>query len=189
MAKGLVAIQSHTAGAFSDELVHAMEWLARALVSSIDRDRSDAEDLELYTVFPELNSSAPRDDRDLAHELSVRVTQLGSLLDELSPDSTVDQRAGALAQARDLCRRIQQDTAQVLLNEPAPRTPPNPISALTEREREIAVLISDEQLTNAAISGLLCISEKTVKGHVGNILRKLGVPQRSAIKWVIAGEC
>lgn len=189
-ATGLMAIQSHTAGVFSDELVHAMEWLVRALVSSIDRDRSDAEDLELYLVFPELNSSSPRDRRDLAHELSARVAQLGHLLEGMGPDDTATQRAQILRQARDLCRRIQQDTAEALLaDDPAPTTPPNPICTLTEREREIAVLISDHQLTNAAISDRLDISEKTVKGHVGNILRKLGVPQRSAIKWVLAGDC
>lgn len=118
----------------------------------------------------------------------MRIAQLRSLLDELDPDNTIDERKGTLAQATDLCRRIQQDTAEVLLGEPAPTEAPDPTSVLTERERQIATLISDQQLTNAAISARLCISEKTVKGHVVNILRKLGVPQRSAIRWVIAGE-
>lgn len=71
--------------------------------------------------------------------------------------------------------------------QPAPTEAPDPTSVLTEREREIATLISDQQLTNAAISAGALLG-KTVKGHVVNILRKLGVPQRSAIRWVIAGE-
>ncbi|WP_239077041.1 helix-turn-helix transcriptional regulator [Actinocatenispora rupis] len=53
-------------------------------------------------------------------------------------------------------------------------------AALTPREREVARLIADG-LTNAELARRLHISPKTAAVHVGNILRKLSVPSRTAI--------
>lgn len=50
--------------------------------------------------------------------------------------------------------------------------------ALTEREREILSMIS-AGATNAEIADRLVISQSTVKSHVKNILRKLGVRNRT----------
>jgi DNA-binding NarL/FixJ family response regulator len=55
---------------------------------------------------------------------------------------------------------------------------PSPLDALTAREREVLALLG-EGLTNREISRRLVISEKTVKHHVGAVLRKLGVPDRT----------
>ncbi|RSM70090.1 LuxR family transcriptional regulator [Actinoplanes sp. ATCC 53533] len=53
-------------------------------------------------------------------------------------------------------------------------------AALTPREREVAVLISDG-LTNAELARRLYISPKTAAIHVSNILRKLGVSSRTEV--------
>jgi DNA-binding CsgD family transcriptional regulator len=53
-------------------------------------------------------------------------------------------------------------------------------AALTPREREVAVLISDG-LTNAELAQRLYISPKTAAVHVSNILRKLGVGSRTEV--------
>jgi DNA-binding CsgD family transcriptional regulator len=53
-------------------------------------------------------------------------------------------------------------------------------AALTPREREVALLISDG-LTNAELARRLYISPKTAAVHVGNILRKLGVSSRTDV--------
>jgi DNA-binding CsgD family transcriptional regulator len=53
-------------------------------------------------------------------------------------------------------------------------------SALTPREREVAVLISDG-LTNTELARRLYISPKTAAVHVSNILRKLGVSSRTEV--------
>lgn len=55
---------------------------------------------------------------------------------------------------------------------------PSALDALTGREREVLALLG-EGLTNRAISRRLVISEKTAKHHVGAVLRKLGVPDRT----------
>lgn len=48
---------------------------------------------------------------------------------------------------------------------------------LTSREKEMLALLH-MGLTNAAIGDKLCISEKTVKAHLTNVYRKLGVTNR-----------
>lgn len=53
-------------------------------------------------------------------------------------------------------------------------------AALTPREREVAVLISDG-LTNTEVARRLYISPKTAAVHVSNILRKLGVASRTEV--------
>ena len=53
-------------------------------------------------------------------------------------------------------------------------------AALTPREREVAVLISDG-LTNPELARRLYISPKTAAVHVSNILRKLGVASRTEV--------
>jgi DNA-binding NarL/FixJ family response regulator len=57
-------------------------------------------------------------------------------------------------------------------------------AALTPREREVAVLISDG-LTNAELARRLYISPKTAAVHVSNILRKLGVSSRTEVGDVV----
>ena len=54
----------------------------------------------------------------------------------------------------------------------------SPFADLSKREIEVLRLIADG-LTNAAIAEALFISEKTVKSHVGNILSKLHLADRT----------
>ncbi|HEX5688582.1 MAG TPA: response regulator transcription factor [Roseiflexaceae bacterium] len=55
---------------------------------------------------------------------------------------------------------------------------PNPLAELSERELEVLRLIANG-LNNAAIAEQLVLSEKTVKGHVSNILSKLQLADRT----------
>jgi DNA-binding NarL/FixJ family response regulator len=59
--------------------------------------------------------------------------------------------------------------------------PPN---ALTQREREVAILVA-RGLTNRQVSSELSISERTIHGHVRNILKKLKLRSRVQLAaWV-----
>ena len=60
------------------------------------------------------------------------------------------------------------------------------LAGLTDRERRMLALIA-EGYTNRAIGEVLHLSEKTVRNHVSQLLRKLGFQRRSqAAAW--AGE-
>jgi predicted ATPase/DNA-binding SARP family transcriptional activator/DNA-binding CsgD family transcriptional regulator len=66
----------------------------------------------------------------------------------------------------------------------ADQTSADASSALTRREREVAVLVA-QGLTNRQIATDLSISEHTVATHVGKIMRKLGLSSRSQLAaWV-----
>lgn len=54
----------------------------------------------------------------------------------------------------------------------------NPFTKLSERELEVLKLIADG-MSNAEIAAKLVLSEKTIKGHVSNILGKLHLVDRT----------
>ena len=58
------------------------------------------------------------------------------------------------------------------------RAEPDPVGALSAREREVLVLLV-EGLPNKLIARRLEISEKTVKSHLTRIFRELGVTDRT----------
>jgi DNA-binding NarL/FixJ family response regulator len=61
-----------------------------------------------------------------------------------------------------------------------PKTPPDALGELTEREREILELVA-RGLSNAEIAGRLVISPLTAKTHVRNVLRKVDCRDRAAL--------
>lgn len=52
-------------------------------------------------------------------------------------------------------------------------------SVLTEREKEIFILLTQNNTTKE-IANILKISEKTVRNHISNTMQKLGVKGRAS---------
>jgi two-component system, NarL family, response regulator LiaR len=72
--------------------------------------------------------------------------------------------------------RLSPEAAQVLIQDI--KEPATPTYDLTDREKEILVLMV-EGLPNNAIAEKLIVSQSTVKFHVSNVLSKLGVTSRT----------
>ena len=97
---------------------------------------------------------------------------IGYLLKDVSADDLVRAiRAAHAGRAT-----LSPEAAQALVE--TSNQPPMPGLDLTEREREVLVLMV-EGLNNTQIAGRLTVSPSTIKSHVSNILAKLLVTSRT----------
>ena len=109
---------------------------------------------------------------------AIRAGASGFLLKDVRPAELIDAirlvaRGNALL-GPTLIQRLLTRFGEPSPPEPAPARLP---ATLTERERETLRLLADG-LSNAEIARTLVVSETTVKTHVSNLLRKLGVRDR-----------
>jgi DNA-binding NarL/FixJ family response regulator len=102
----------------------------------------------------------------------------GFLLKDATPEELVAAvrvvAAGDALLAPSVTRRLIEDFAR---SAPPPRTSETRLAGLTEREREVLVLVG-RGMSNAEIASALFIAEQTVKTHVSKILQKLGLRDR-----------
>jgi DNA-binding NarL/FixJ family response regulator len=84
--------------------------------------------------------------------------------------------AGDALLAPSITRRLIAEFAA----RPDPQQPAAHLAELTDRERDILVLVA-RGMSNAEIAGQLVISPLTAKSHVRNILRKLDCHDRAAL--------
>lgn len=105
----------------------------------------------------------------------------GYLLKDVEPDSLAQalrrvQLGEPFLQPSLMARLIERLQEQAAAYEPASEREPHPV--LTAREHEVLQLIVQGK-TNREIADTLVISEKTVKNHVTNILKKLNLSDRT----------
>ncbi len=107
---------------------------------------------------------------------ALRAGALSYVLKDVSPDELAETvRKAALGESV-LHPRVAARVVQEIRG--ARRDTPNLFTDLSDRELDVLRLIADG-LSNAAIAEKLIISEKTVKGHVSNILSKLHMLDRT----------
>ena len=110
---------------------------------------------------------------------AIKAGASGFLLKDVPPAELLTAiravHSGDAVVAPSTTRRLLDRFAPML---PATDAPPPPsLAGLTEREREVLILIA-QGLSNAEIAGRLVLSEATVKTHVGRILMKLELRDR-----------
>lgn len=107
---------------------------------------------------------------------ALRAGALSYVLKDVGPDELADTVRKAARGESVLHPRVAARVVQELRG--ARRDIPNLFTDLSDRELEVLRLIADG-LSNAEIAAKLIISEKTVKGHVSNILGKLHMMDRT----------
>ena len=107
---------------------------------------------------------------------ALRAGALSYILKDISPHELADAVRKAARGEAVLHPRVAARVVHELQG--ARPDSPNPFTELSERELEVLRLIA-AGLGNAEIAGQLIISEKTVKGHVSNILSKLQLADRT----------
>lgn len=107
---------------------------------------------------------------------ALRAGALSYVLKDVNPDELAETIRKAAKGESVLHLRVASRVVQEIRGEKG--ATPNLFLELSNRELEVLRLIADG-LPNAAIAGKLVISEKTVKGHVGNILSKLHMMDRT----------
>ncbi|MFF9604543.1 response regulator [Streptomyces sp. NPDC014684] len=111
---------------------------------------------------------------------ALRAGASGFLLKDASADQLAEAvrvvAAGDALLAPGVTRRLIAEFTRL---DGTPRRPlMRRVGALTERETEVLTLIA-QGLSNAEIAGRLVVAEQTVKTHVGRILVKLGLRDRT----------
>ena len=107
---------------------------------------------------------------------AIRAGALSYVLKDISPEELAGVVRKAAQGEAVLHPRVAARVIQELQG--ASQDSPNPFIELSERELEVLRLIAGG-LSNAQIARQLVLSEKTVKGHVSNILGKLHLNDRT----------
>lgn len=189
---GLMSVQSLRPNVYDQETVDAAQWIGDALMLAQARDRhTGADPNSLYAVHPELNSAISPDRESRFIEITTQLGDAGNLAGKIAQvvaEHGDQSLVREVTQLRLILEQVQVDVAEWMLAKPTEELTEQaaPRIDLTPREMEIATMIATDALTNSQIAETLQISLKTVKTHVGNILAKLGVGQRSAIVFAMA---
>ena len=120
-----------------------------------------------------LTVSATDEDVDAA----IRAGASGYLTKNMSSDALVRAVRGALSGDLAMSRRMAQQLVDRMSGSSGEAHDKSALEVLTPRERDVLRLLS-EGLTAREIGESLVLSSRTIEGHVGAILRKLGVRNR-----------
>ena len=106
---------------------------------------------------------------------AIQAGAVGYVLKDVPPGELAEAIRAAARGEVHLAPAVQRTLMQAMAH--PNHTAPAP-DALTEREREVLSLLAAGR-SNKEIARQLSVTERTVKGHVGNVLGKLGLASRT----------
>jgi ATP/maltotriose-dependent transcriptional regulator MalT len=170
----LASLRQHPAAfALADEVRELSTYLEPQLLASwvqaichLDLNQPDAA-AEVRDAYDRSAETGALDTLVFAYRLEPRVLEILASQDELRASLS-----SVLSRADDIERSGVQHLA------PPTGSSPGMTARLTKREREVFALLAEGR-TNREIAEALIISEVTAKVHVRNVLRKLGVRNRT----------
>lgn len=118
---------------------------------------------------------------------ALRAGARGYLLKDLHPQELFDQVRAVMRGETPISSRLVPSLVQQVRQAPANPGPAAPPHDLSTRELEI-LRLAGAGLTNREIGRRLFITEGTVKNHVHNALRKLGLDNRTQATSWLAGQ-
>jgi two-component system response regulator DevR len=108
---------------------------------------------------------------------SIMAGAAGYLLKDTDAEKLIEG-IEAIARGGSLLDPAVTQTVLSWMQQPRVQVPGDPLSELSEREREILPLIAEGK-TNREIALLVSLSENSVKSYVSNILQKLRLARRA----------
>jgi DNA-binding NarL/FixJ family response regulator len=117
---------------------------------------------------------------------SIMAGAAGYLLKDTDAEKLIEG-IEAIAHGGSLLDPAVAQTVLSWMQRPSVQVPGDPLSELSEREREILPLIAEGK-TNRQIALLLSLSENSVKSYVSNILQKLRLARRAEAAAFIARQ-
>ena len=112
---------------------------------------------------------------------ALRAGASGFLLKDVTPEQLVAAIRVVAAGEALLAPAATRYLVREFVSRPSPGRPDRRLlDALTEREREVLVLVA-QGISNAEIAGRLVVSPATAKTHVSRILTKLGLRDRAQL--------
>ncbi|GAA2165951.1 regulatory LuxR family protein [Humibacillus xanthopallidus] len=194
---GLMGALSDSPEAFTDEVVTAMGWLAGLVVDRV-LAASPSRRLDLGLVYPELLDTGRAGTLMAVNHAASALTEMASQIEELrgelersGVDGSAAERLTALGRR---CFEVQAALVTRLgahaTEEAATAPPPNPLDGLSPRERAVVELVVSPagDPGNAGIAKALGIGTPTVKSHMASALAKLGLRNRSELRWLVKGS-
>jgi DNA-binding NarL/FixJ family response regulator len=148
-------------------IVMNLHILAQAGIDAIRCIRAGQPEVEVVVLLT-----------SMGHALLSTAIQAGAIgcVPEDVPPSELAATIHAAARGQVyLCPAVQRMILQAMAH---PNQAGLPRDVLTEREREVLSLLA-AGCSNKEIAHQLRVSERTVKGHVGNVLGKLGLTSRT----------
>ena len=183
---GVLSAQSYEADAYDPDAVRALQWLADRAGSLLQRERDDLAWLQRVRAAEAGAAAASRHGQAMATQflnMLKQITLEAERLNGLVETSEPAVKTGLSRLCR-LCYQCQTATNELPLRADFPTHPttedvaaPTAQSSLTDREEQVLQLLRSG-MASTSIARRLQVSPDTVKFHLRNLYRKLGVTNR-----------